>query len=72
MEHYRRINTKDVPCLQRLIDELMKDAPNFVVVKASMKEMGLTYSADPIECMNVVLKALHPEPLAPEQGGSPA
>lgn len=52
--------------LDLLIDELTKDHPDFHVVKERMDNLKLKYSSDPIECMNTVLMALHPNEPGPE------
>ncbi|MBX9769262.1 MAG: hypothetical protein K2X47_18440 [Bdellovibrionales bacterium] len=68
MEHYRQSQIKEVPCLQALVDELLKDKPDTSIVKARMKELGLAYSEDPIECMNRVLKIMHPDQKVETEG----
>lgn len=71
MEHYRQPKAKEVPCLQKLIDELLKDDPDKNLIRSTMKELGLSYAEDPIDCMNAVLKILHPEQSALlENGGT--
>lgn len=67
MEHYRQSKSKEVPSLQALVDELLKDKPDTTVVRARMKELGLSYSEDPIDCMNTVLKVMHPDQKADPQ-----
>lgn len=45
--------------LENLVDELMKEEPEEQVVKKYMKQTGIQYSDDPVERLNLVLKALH-------------
>lgn len=45
--------------LEFLVEEMLKEHPEEAFVKSAMKEIGLTYSDDPIERLNVVLQALH-------------
>lgn len=45
--------------LENLVDELMKDQPEEQVVKKYMRQTGIRYSDDPVERLNLVLKALH-------------
>lgn len=45
--------------LENLVDELMKDQPEELVVKKYMRQTGIRYSEDPVERLNLVLKALH-------------
>lgn len=44
--------------LEELVEELIKTKPEPQLVKVHMKAAGLTYSSDPVECMNKVLAAL--------------
>ena len=45
--------------LEHLVDELMKDQPEDKLIKQYMKQTGIKYSEDPVERLNLVLKALH-------------
>lgn len=45
--------------LEALVNELLKDEPCGKTVKAMMKQTGIDYSADPVEQINLVLRALH-------------
>ncbi len=45
--------------LEHLVDELMKDQPEDKLIKQYMKQSGIKYSEDPVERLNLVLKALH-------------
>lgn len=44
---------------EQLVDELMKEVPSEAKVEKLMKELDLPYSSEPIDRLNVVLKALH-------------
>ena len=59
MEHYANPESEKVICLQRVVEELMKIKPREDYLKRDMENLGLTFSKDPIECINTVLKALH-------------
>lgn len=61
MERDRNLLTQDhrIETLEKLVDELMKEQPEESVVQTYMVETGLEYSADPVQRINVVLKALH-------------
>ena len=54
MEHY-------VTQLEGLVEELLKEAPEENTVQLKMQELGLKYSEDPVERINRVLCALHPD-----------
>ncbi|MCB0364007.1 MAG: hypothetical protein H6624_13320 [Bdellovibrionaceae bacterium] len=58
--------------LESLVEEMLKSVPCEKTVKAMMQESGIEYSSDPIERINLVLKALHfeegPSETAPEKG----
>lgn len=45
--------------LENLVEELMKSEPREDLVKQYMRETGIKYSVDPIERLNLVLRALH-------------
>lgn len=45
--------------LENLVEELIKPTPEEKKVKEYMKQTGLEYTADPIDRLNMVLKALH-------------
>lgn len=47
--------------INALVDELIKDRPNLRFVKTTMEDLGLKYSEDPIERLNIVLMSLHPQ-----------
>lgn len=60
MEHYGEPEKSKVTCLQRLVEELMRTKPRSDLLKRDMEHLGLPFSKDPVECINTVLKALHP------------
>jgi len=45
--------------LSFLAEELIKPQPEEDTVKSYMSKVGLEYSADPVERINLVLQALH-------------
>jgi hypothetical protein len=45
--------------LEELVNELLKDEPCSKTVKTMMKQTGIEYSTDPLEQINMVLRALH-------------
>ncbi|MCB0384089.1 MAG: hypothetical protein KDD43_01755 [Bdellovibrionales bacterium] len=45
--------------LESLVEEMLKGDPCEEAVKTMMLESGIEYSSDPIERINLVLKALH-------------
>lgn len=45
--------------LERLVDELLKEKPEESTVSQYMTEAGLPDSKNPIDRINMVLKALH-------------
>ena len=47
--------------INTLVDELTKDKPNLHLVKTSMEQLGLRYTEDPVERLNIVLMSLHPQ-----------
>jgi hypothetical protein len=46
--------------LECLVEEMLKDEPKEETIKEQMKLIGIPYSSDPIERLNAVLFALHP------------
>lgn len=54
------LNPETAVVIDELIEELMKDRPNLIKVKTDMISLGLKYSEDPLERMNTLLLALHP------------
>ena len=59
MEHYRTKKTGQVDELVRLVEELRKEKPKEAFIQQSMESLGWVYSKDPIERLDLVLKALH-------------
>lgn len=53
---FEKIN---VASLEVLVEEMLKPKPCEQTVKSMMKGNGLPYSSDPIERVNLVLRALH-------------
>lgn len=49
--------------IQRLIDEMTKLKPDAALVKRLMKDAGLKAPDDPIDQLNVLLRALHGDPV---------
>lgn len=47
--------------LEGLVEELLKEEPEEQLVKTKMSLLGLEYTADPVERINRVLLALHPD-----------
>ncbi|MBK7843986.1 MAG: hypothetical protein IPJ71_09850 [Bdellovibrionales bacterium] len=45
--------------LEALVEELLKAAPEEKLVEERMRLTGIPYSTDPIERINLVLRALH-------------
>ena len=45
--------------LSFLAEELIKPEPEEQIVKSYMSKVGLSYSDDPVERINLVLQALH-------------
>lgn len=45
--------------LEALVEELLKTDPEEKLVEERMKLNGIPYSTDPIERINLVLRALH-------------
>ena len=45
--------------LSFLAEELIKTEPEEEIVKSYMEKVGLAYSNDPVERINMVLQALH-------------
>ena len=45
--------------LERIAEELAKDNPEKSFVREGMEQVGLSYTENPILCMNSVLRALH-------------
>lgn len=60
----------DVIGLEALVEEMLKPNPCDKTVKTMMKDHGISYSTDPIERINLVLRALHfsEDETAPEAG----
>ncbi|MEZ4873726.1 MAG: hypothetical protein R2827_16090 [Bdellovibrionales bacterium] len=50
---------ENVKKFQELVDELMKPSPNEAQVKKMMQNLDLEYKKEPIERLNMVLRALH-------------
>lgn len=50
---------RNVEKLEDLVEELLKANPEEEVLKQKMKNSGIPYSTDPIERINLVLRALH-------------
>ena len=48
--------------IQKLIDEMVKPRPDDQRVRTMMQEMGLPFHEDPIDQMNMLLRALHGVP----------
>jgi hypothetical protein len=53
--------------LEKLVDELIKDEPNHQMVKQLSKELGITYSVDPLTQMNTVLMSMNSVYLPPQK-----
>ncbi|MNT28290.1 hypothetical protein D3C72_1639680 [compost metagenome] len=51
--------------LEKLVDELIKDEPNRQMVKQLSKELGISYSVDPLTQMNTVLMSMNSVYLPP-------
>lgn len=56
-----KVNPSDLSKLDGLIDELLKVSPDEGKLKKMMAEVEIPFCADPIERMNRVLMALHPQ-----------
>jgi hypothetical protein len=61
MPQPNRITEKYVEQLESLVEELLKDSPEEQKVKAKMQNLGIDYTTDPVERINRVLQALHPD-----------
>lgn len=48
----------DLETLESLVDELTKPKPQEERIRAYMRQVGIEYTADPIEQLNSVLQAL--------------
>lgn len=61
MEEQKDIIYRDerLRILELLVDELTKDSPSEALVKNYMDQSGLPYVEDPVDRINMVLKALH-------------
>jgi hypothetical protein len=44
--------------LEKLVDELLKTHPSDARVREYMREAGLNYTSDPVECMSLVMKKI--------------
>ena len=47
--------------LEGLVEELLKESPEEVLIRTKMETLGIQYSEDPVERINRVLCALHPD-----------
>lgn len=56
-----KLSTGQISQINILVDELTKERPNLHLVKTSMEQLGLKYTDDPVERLNIVLMALHPQ-----------
>ena len=61
MEHYKNLEPDRIQLLERLATELLKDKPLESTIRLDMEKLGLNYSTDSIERINLVLKAIHPK-----------
>ena len=57
MEGNMEVNREEI--LSFLAEELIKSEPKVELVKDYMAKVGLDYSEDPVERINIVLQALH-------------
>ncbi|MCB0343386.1 MAG: hypothetical protein H6626_12355 [Pseudobdellovibrionaceae bacterium] len=53
------LQKEQLEVLEQLVEELMKDEPCEDTVKSYMGQTGIPYTSDPIERINVVLRALN-------------
>jgi hypothetical protein len=60
----------DMDNLESLVNELAKQKPQEQRIKAYMQQVGLDYTADPIERLNLVLRAMEGRPGFPKTGGA--
>jgi hypothetical protein len=53
------MTSEKLDILEKLVEELLKDAPEEKVVRGFMSEAGIPDTKDPIDRINKVLLALH-------------